>query len=61
MKKKNNASPRKSRSRLGQIEEDKVTASISQLAGKLSEILGREFVKVEVEPILKEINKKKLN
>ena len=40
------------RSRLGQIEQDKMTASISQLAGKLSEILGSEFVKVEVEPTL---------
>ena len=49
------------RSRLGQIEQDKMTASISQLAGKLSEILGSEFVKVEVEPTLNKLNKKKLN
>ena len=57
----NVGSARPSRSRLGQIEQDKMTASISQLAGKLSEILGSEFIKVEVEPILKKINKKKLN
>ena len=57
----NVGSARSSRSRLGQIEQDKMTASISQLAGKLSEILGSEFIKVEVEPILKKINKKKLN
>ena len=49
------------RSRLGQVEQDKMTIKVSQLAGKLSEILGSEFIKVEVEPILKEINKKKLN
>ena len=49
------------RSRLGQIEQDKMTVSISQLAGKLSEILGSEFVKVEVEPTLNKLNKKKLN
>ena len=54
-------SARSSRSRLGQIEQDKMTAKLSQLTGKLSEILGSEFIKVEVEPILKEINKKKLN
>ena len=57
----NVGSARSSRSRLGQIEQDKMPASISQLAGKLSEILGSEFIKVEVEPILKKINKKKLN
>ena len=68
MKKKNKkieptdvGSARSSRSRLGQIEQDKMTASISQLVGKLSEVLGSEFIKVEVEPILKKINKKKLN
>ena len=54
-------SARSSRSRLGQIEQDKMTAKLSQLTGKLSEILGSEFIKVEVEPILKKINKKKLN
>ena len=54
-------SARSSRSRLGQIEQDKMTAKLSQLTGKLSEVLGSEFIKVEVEPILKEINKKKLN
>jgi len=57
----NVASPRKSRSRLGQIEQDKMTASICQMVGKLSEILGSEFVKVEVEPTLNKLNKKKLN
>ena len=57
----NVGSARSSRSRLGQIEQDKMTASISQLAGKLSEILGSEFIKVEVEPILNKLNKKKLN
>ena len=57
----NVGSARSSRSRLGQIEQDKMTASISQLVGKLSEVLGSEFIKVEVEPILKKINKKKLN
>ena len=68
MKKKNKkieptdvGSARSSRSRSGQIEQDKMTASISQLVGKLSEILGDEFIKVEVEPTLKKINKKKLN
>ena len=57
----NVGSARSSRSRLGQIEQDKMTAKLSQLTGKLSEILGSEFIKVEVEPILKKINKKKLN
>ena len=57
----NVGSARSSRSRLGQIEQDKMTASISQLAGKLSEVLGSEFVKVEVEPTLKKLIKKKLN
>tara|TARA_R100000231_G_scaffold173_1_gene258 strand:- start:190 stop:390 length:201 start_codon:yes stop_codon:yes gene_type:complete len=57
----NVGSARSSRSRLGQIEQDKMTAKLSQLTGKLSEVLGSEFIKVEVEPILKKINKKKLN
>ena len=57
----NVGSARSSRSRLGQIEQDKMTASISQMVGKLSEILGSEFVKVEVEPTLNKLNKKKLN
>ena len=57
----NVGSARSSRSRLGQIEQDKMTASISQLVGKLSEILGSEFVKIEVEPTLNKLNKKKLN
>ena len=45
----------------GQIEQDKLTAEINQLAGQLSEILGKKFLKVEVEPILNKLNKKKLN
>ena len=45
----------------GQIEQDKRTLEISQLASRLSEILGEQFVQVEVEPILKKINKNKLN
>ncbi len=57
----NVGSARSSRSRLGQIEQDKMTASICQMVGKLSEILGSEFVKVEVEPTLNKLNKKKLN
>ena len=44
----------------GQLEQDKMTAQMQELAGRLSEILGDEFVKLEVEPILK-LNKKKLN
>jgi len=49
------------RSRKGQIEQDKMTAEISQLAGRLAEVLGEEFIQVEVEPILKKLDKKKLN
>ena len=45
----------------GQIEQDIRTLEISQLASRLSEILGEQFVQVEVEPILKKINKNKLN
>ena len=52
----NVASPRSR----GQLEQDKMTAQMQELAGRLSEILGDEFVKLEVEPILK-LNKKKLN
>ena len=44
----------------GQLEQDKMTARVQELAGRLSEILGDEFVKTEVEPILK-LNKKKIN
>ena len=51
------ASPRKR----GQIEQDKVTLEITQLAGRLKEMLGSDFIQVEVEPILKKLNKKKLN
>ena len=53
------ASPRSRKA--GQIEQDKMTAQITQLAGRLSEILGEGFVQVEVEPILKNLDKKKLN
>ena len=53
------ASPRSRKS--GQIEQDKMTAQITQLAGRLSRILGEEFIQVEVEPILKKLDKKKLN
>mgnify|MGYP003126498414 FL=1 len=49
------------RSRKGQVEQDKMTAEISQLAGRLAEVLGEEFIQVEVEPILKKLDKKKLN
>ena len=55
----NVASPRSRKA--GQIEQDKMTAEISQLAGRLAEVLGKEFVQVEVEPILKKLDKKKLN
>ena len=51
------ASPRKR----GQIEQDKVTLEITQLAGGLKEMLGSDFIQVEVEPILKKLDKKKLN
>ena len=50
----NVASPRKA----GQIEQDKMTAQITQLAGRL---FGKDFVQLEVEPILKNLDKKKLN
>ena len=53
------ASPRSRKK--GQIEQDKMTAQVEQLAGRMAEIIGEEFVQVEVEPILKKHNKKKLN
>ena len=56
----NVASPRSSSCSRGHLEQDKMTARMQELAGRLSEILGDEFVKVEVEPILK-LNKKKVN
>tara|TARA_R100001015_G_C4527897_1_gene95101 strand:- start:55 stop:249 length:195 start_codon:yes stop_codon:yes gene_type:complete len=59
--KKHEPTPVGSSRKGGQIAQDKMTAAIEELAGKLSEILGDEFVQVEVEPILKKINKKKLN
>jgi hypothetical protein len=55
----NVASPRSRKS--GQIEQEKMTAKVRELAGRLSEILGEEFIQVEVEPILKKLDKKKLN
>ena len=48
-----------SRSR-GKLDQDKLTAQVQELAGRLSEILGEEFVKVEVQPILN-LSKKKIN
>ena len=56
----NVASPRSSPRSRGQLEQDKMTAQMQELVGRLSEILGNDFIKIEVEPILK-INKKKLN
>ena len=56
----NVASPRSSPRSRGQLEQDKMTAQMQELVGRLSEILGNDFIKMEVEPILK-INKKKLN
>ena len=53
------ASPRSRKN--GQLEQDKMTAQVEQLAGRLAEILGEEFIQVEVEPILNKLNKKKLN
>jgi len=54
------ASSRSSPRSRGQLKQDKMAAQVQELAGRLAEILGDEFVKVEVEPILKLI-KKKLN
>ena len=56
----NVASSRSSPCSRGQLEQDKMTAQMQELVGRLSEILGNDFIKMEVEPILK-INKKKLN
>ena len=42
----------------GQLEQDKMTARVQELAGRLAEILGEDFIKTEVEPILK-LNKKR--
>ena len=55
----NVASPRSRKK--GQMEQDKMTAQVTKLMGRLSEILGKDFVQLEVEPIFKKINKKKLN
>ena len=54
------ASSRSSFRGRGQLEQDKMTAQVQELAGRLSEILGEDFIKTEVEPILK-LNKKKIN
>jgi len=54
------ASSRSSFRGRGQLEQDKMTARVQELAGRLSEILGEDFIKTEVEPILK-LNKKKIN
>ena len=56
----NVASPRSSSRSRGQLEQDKMTARVQELAGRLAEILGEDFIKTEVEPILK-LNKKKIN
>ena len=53
------ASPRSRKK--GQMEQDKMTAQVTELVGRLSEILGKDFVQLEVEPVIKKINKKKLN
>ena len=53
------ASPRSRKK--GQMEQDKMTAQVTKLMGRLSEILGKDFVQLEVEPVFKKINKKKLN
>ena len=45
----------------GQIAQDKMTKAIEQLAENLANASGEEFIQVEVEPILKKIDKKKLN
>ena len=52
------ASSRSSPRSRGQLEQDKMTAHVQELVGRLAEILGDEFVKVEVKPILKLIKKK---
>ena len=55
------ASPRSRSRKAGQIEQDKVTAELNQLAVRLKEIIGSDFIQLEVEPILKKLDKKKLN
>ena len=54
------ASPRSRSRKAGQIEQDKVTAELTQLAGRLKEIIGSDFIQLEVEPILKKLDKKKI-
>ena len=60
MKKKNDGSARSRKA--GQIEQDKRTLEITQSAGRLfGRLFGAKSVQVEVEPILKKINVKRLN
>ena len=60
MKKKNDGSARSRKA--GQIEQDKMTLEITQSAGRLfGRLFGEKSVQVEVEPILKKINVKRLN
>tara|TARA_R110001592_G_scaffold89989_4_gene264736 strand:+ start:307 stop:549 length:243 start_codon:yes stop_codon:yes gene_type:complete len=56
----NVASSRSSSRSRGKLDEDKLTAQVQELAGRLAEILGEDFVKVEVQPILN-LSKKKIN
>ena len=56
----NVASPRSSSRSRGKLDQDKLTAQVQELAGRLAEILGEDFVKVEVQPILN-LSKKKIN
>ena len=51
----NVASPRSRKK--GQMEQDKMTAQVTKLMGRLSEILGKDFVQLEVEPVFKKIKK----
>ena len=55
------ASPRSHPRKRGQIEQDRVTAELTQMAGRLKKIVGSDFIQLEVEPILLKLDKKKLN
>ena len=59
--KKHEPTPVGSSRKGGQIAQDKMTKAIEQLAENQANDLGEEFIQVEVEPILKKIDKKKLN
>ena len=59
--KKHEPTPVGSSRKGGQIAQDKMTKAIEQLAENLANALGEEFIQVEVEPILKKLDKKKLN